>query len=170
MTPRRQRGFGPRLLLALLLASSISAALPTITIAAKPGSGPSPVAISVRKDLDFGDAAGDATLAGTVVLNPTTEIKTVTGGAIDFGGREQVATFRITGEKNTDVFVVLPSTVTVNTSGGTMTLSNFQMDLTNPVNLGGQGRVDIKVGAMLTLQAGQKAGDYTGSFTVSADY
>lgn len=134
------------------------------------GGGPAPVTIDVRRDLDFGDAAGDGSLSGTVTLNPITEIKTVSGGVIDFGGREHVAEFRINGDKNADVYVVLPASVTITTPGGTMTINSFTMDQGNPVNLGSKGRATIKVGATLNLSPGQSAGNYTGSFTISADY
>ncbi len=50
-----------------------------------------------RLDMAFGSAAGDADLAGTVVIS-TTGAKTVTGGATDFGGIDSQGQFEVETE------------------------------------------------------------------------
>lgn len=131
---------------------------------------PDPVVVTQRRDIDFGSAAGDGSLTGTVVLDANTGAKTVTGGVIDFGGQDGLAQFKITGDKNADVFVVLPTSATITIGGTNMTINNFTMNATNPINLGNKGSVTLDIGATLQVGAGQAAGSYTGTFTVSADY
>jgi len=159
-------------LFAVLLVATLCLFPASDAAAWKPGGWwpPPPVTVSVRRTLDFGSAASDISLPGTVVLNPVTGAKTVTGGAVDFGGHEQVAEFKIEGQRYANVFVVLPSSITLNTGGGTMTIDNFTMNASNPINLGHHGRATIKVGATLHLNAGQQAGGYNGNLTISADY
>ena len=59
------------------------------------------------RDLDFGDVASDADLAGTVVVSPA-GAKTVTGGVIDFGGTSHAARFRVNGTASTSYSCTLP--------------------------------------------------------------
>ncbi len=125
--------------------------------------------VSAKRDLRFGSAAGDADLAGTVVVSPASA-KTVTGGASDFGDVHESAEFEIQGTKDTSYScTLLPGSIQVATDGVNATVDTFT---TNPGLSGTFGtppKVTIFIGATLHLAAGQAAGDYTGDFTLTCD-
>ncbi len=125
------------------------------------------VNITERRTMLFGKVATSNT-PGTVVITPSGG-KSVTGGVIDLGKNHREAEFRITGPDHALVIVTLPTTATLTGGGGSGTLSNFTMNLTNPIDLGRRGRVDISVGATLSLGTNLPGADYSGSFTVYVD-
>lgn len=149
---------------------------PIDAVAAKGGGhgGTTPVSLSVRRDMDFGKYGGDKSVPGTVVLSPYSDTTTTGNGVAYFGGQIRRAQFRIDGQANAAVFVYLPTSSTIRLRNGsaTVTLSNFTMNVSNPVVLNNQGRADFYVGATMTIGANQTAGTYdrNNSFTVSADY
>lgn len=123
--------------------------------------------ITERRTMLFGKVATSNT-PGTVVISPSGS-KTVTGGVIDLGKNHREAEFRITGPDDALVIVTLPTTATVTGGGGTGTLSNFTMNVSNPIDLGRRGRANISVGATLSLGTNMPGADYTGSFTIFVD-
>ncbi len=124
--------------------------------------------VTQRNDLLFGSAAGDADLAGTVVIS-TAGGKSVTGGAADFGGIDGAAQFRIEGPSNTSYACTLPSSITVTSGGNTMTVDTFTTNPGLTGNLGPPGRVTMDIGATVHLAAGQAAGNYSGTFDLTCD-
>lgn len=125
------------------------------------------VDIDERRSLIFGKVA-TSNIPGTVTISPS-GVKSTTGGVIDLGKNHREAEFRITGPDNALVIVTLPTTATVTGGGGTGTLSNFTMNLTNPIDLGRRGRVTISVGATLSLGTHLPGAEYTGNFTIYVD-
>ncbi|MEQ8806613.1 MAG: DUF4402 domain-containing protein, partial [Rhodospirillales bacterium] len=125
------------------------------------------ITILEGRSLVFGKV-GTCSLTGTVEISASGS-NSVTGGVIDLGKNHREAEFRITGPDNALVIVTLPTTATVTGGGGSGTLSNFTMNLTNPIDLGRRGRVDISVGATLSLGTNLPGAEYSGSFTVYVD-
>ncbi len=121
-------------------------------------------------DLEFGSAAGDADVAGTVVLSPA-EVKTVTGGAFDFGGNDLQAEFELESDDPGDSLTcTLPGSITVTSGGNTMTVDTFTSNpLLSNIMPPGEDQIDVFIGATVHLAAGQAAGNYSGSFTFSCD-
>ena len=162
-----------RLRAAVLLAAAFILSAPLIDgLAAGIGPGwgqaqAQSINITERRTMLFGKVA-TSSIPGTVVISPSGN-KSVTGGVIDLGKNHREAEFRITGPDNALVIVTLPTTATVTGGGGSGTLSNFTMNLTNPIDLGRRGRVDISVGATLSLGTNMPGADYSGSFTVYVD-
>lgn len=138
------------------------------------GGGITPVSLSSRRDMSFGNYAASSSTPGTVVLSAYSDSTTVNGNVTSFGGTVRRAQFRITGQANRPVFVYLPTsaTITRRSSSITMTLTNFTMDVQNPVVLNNQGRADINIGATLHLATSQTSGTYdrNNDFTVTVDY
>ena len=106
----------------------------------------------------------------------TDKIRTLSNlNAANLGGITStvtVPTFNVTGDSNAKFSITLPvsTTLTTDTEGATaMTVDNF-------VHSGGEspqlssGIASFKVGATLNVGAEQKAGDYTGTFTVTVAY
>ena len=125
------------------------------------------VDIEERRSLIFGKVATTST-PGSVTISPS-GVKSVAGGVIDLGKNHREAEFRITGPDNALVIVTLPTTATVTGGGGTGTLNNFTMNMSNPIDLGRRGRVTISVGATLSLGTNLPGADYTGDFTLYVD-
>ena len=127
-----------------------------------------------KRDMKFGEWASDINFSGTVVLSPDADTATGSGGAFSFGGTVKRARFQIVGKKNTDVFITLPSSITIRkgSSGNVMTIDNFTMDKTNPIRLNNQGKRTINIGGTLHISVNQKKGNYNDDniFTVYADY
>ncbi len=119
-------------------------------------------------ELFFGSAAGDADLAGTVVVSPTAA-KTVTGGAFDFGGLVQAAQFQIKTDNDGEPYsCTLPSSFQVFSGGDSMTVDTFTTShpLVGSMDPG-SNVILMNIGATVHLAAGQAAGNYSGSFTLT---
>lgn len=125
------------------------------------------VNIDERRTMIFGKVA-TSNIPGTVVITPSGG-KSVTGGVINLGKNHREAEFRITGPDNALVVVTLPTSATVTGGGGTGTLTNFTMNVPNPIDLGRRGRATISVGATLNLGTNMPGADYTGSYVVYVD-
>ncbi len=126
--------------------------------------------VSGKRDLLFGDVAGDADLAGTVVISPASA-KTVTGGASDFGQTHESAEFEIkTVPAGGAYFCTLPSSIQVTTGTFNATVDTFTANPSLSGNLPpGDETMSIFIGATLHLAAGQAAGVYTADFTLTCD-
>lgn len=123
--------------------------------------------IEERRTLVFGKVA-TSNIPGTVTVSPS-GAKSVTGGVIDLGKNHREAEFRITGPNNALVVVTLPTTATVTGGGGSGTLGNFTMNVSNPIDLGRRGRATITVGATLSLGTNLPGAEYSGSYTIYVD-
>ncbi len=132
-----------------------------------------PISIAKNTDMSFGNLSVQTGTGGTVVLaadGSRTRTSGVTLPATT--GTVSAADFTVTGTGAYTYVVTLPTTVTLTHTGGveTMVASAFG------TNLGGNGALtagtqDFKVGATLTVAAGQLAGVYTsGNFNVTVNY
>lgn len=132
--------------------------------------GPTPIAVSEFRSLEFADVAVGALGGGTITIT-TGGGKTVGGTATDMGGNHRAAEFKVTGDANAPIIITLPSSITIsNTSGsGSATVSNFTSSPSGATNLDNKGKLTIVVGATLNLPAGANAGNYAGSFTIFVD-
>ncbi len=121
-----------------------------------------------KEPLEYGSAAGDADLAGTVVISPTAA-KTVTGGAFDFGGFHQPAKFQVKTQNDGESYsCTLPGSITLTSGANTMTLDTFTTShpLVGSMDPG-SNNLNMFIGATVHLAAGQAAGNYSGSFTLT---
>lgn len=124
--------------------------------------------VTQQRDLDFGSAAGDVALPGTVVISPA-GAKTVTGGATDLGGTAGAARFRISGTKNTSYSCTLPGSIQVTSGANSATVDTFTTSPGLAGNLGASGKVTMNIGATLHLAVNQAAGTYSGTFDLTCD-
>jgi hypothetical protein len=131
----------------------------------------SPLTIQKLQDLDFGTVA--VTAAGTAVIDPMANSISTTGGLVAAGGTPHAALFRGAASQNSVVNIKLPKQpITLTRVGGaeTVTVSNFTLDGPTKRQMAQATTFDIRVGATLTVPAGQMAGQYTGTFDVTAQY
>lgn len=123
-----------------------------------------PIAISKSADLNFGKFAADADTTGTVVIS-TAGARSFTGGASSVSsgtGTVAAASFSVTGDTTSTFSITLPSTavtLTHATTTDTMSVSTFVSDPASPGALSA-GAATVKVGATLSVKAGQPAGTY----------
>lgn len=147
---------------------------------------PITLTLTTGTSLGFGDIFLDAA-SGTVTLNPKDGSRTstlpaanlVTDHASNVIG---VPEFTVGGKRNASYAITLPADGTVTLTGpnsATMTVGSFKASVNGgdpafaatgliPDTAGGTQK--FKVGATLSLAAGQADGDYTGTFPVTVTY
>jgi len=169
---------GPPIRSLLALAAATAIAAPATAVAA-PGQTTSTVDVALLSpntlqkldDLDFGTIG--QTAAGTAVIDPVANSENATGGVLKLGGTPHSARFQGVASKNSVVNIKLPNQpVTLTRSGGTQTLTvtNFTLDGPSKKVMASGNVFVIRVGATLTVPAGQATGLYTGTFNVTAQY
>ncbi len=130
-----------------------------------------PITITQVQALDFANLISTPGASGTSVLNPSTGVKSVTGGVVDFGGVHLVALFDITGSNSGAFTIFLPGTIIITEPGGaTTTITNFTSFPSGTGTFDGTGKATLVVGATLQVAAGQASGVYTSVFDVTVTY
>ena len=130
-----------------------------------------PLTLVLKGDLDFGTIA--RTSAGTVVINPDTNVMTTTGGVVALGGQPTSATFIGAAGSASVVIIRIPNgSVPITRVGGTetMNVSNFKLQGQNKRTLAKQESFEFRVGATLNVGATQLDGTYVGTFDVTVQY
>ena len=145
----------------------------------------SPGSIVKINDLDFGKIVARPT-AGTVILNPATNVCTVTGAILHIGGC-QAANFAGLGRRNFFVRITVSSPTNLTGPGQAMVMDTMTLDtspdlLFAPLGNGTgnasrryqivsiNGIYNFQVGGTLRVNANQAPGRYSGTFTVTAQY
>jgi Domain of unknown function (DUF4402) len=160
-------------LCALLVAGLATPALAAGTSAAGKAITLAPLSILNLSNLDFATNIAGAT-AGTVVINPTNDVRTVTGGVVAAGGVPQAARF-ISYGTGLQILQVTRGPLPVLTRvgpGPAATMSVTQLTLNGPVTrvLTAAGLLDLRVGGTLAVAANQPDGVYSGTFQITVTY
>lgn len=133
-----------------------------------------PITFDRIQTLKFGKYAAGESATGTVIMPSGSNNPIISGTLVDFGGTSRRGRFRINGDGGATVVITLPSSITIEkgSSGNTMVINNFTMNVSNVTNLSGNGRKTIKIGATLNIGTAQTKGNYNdnNSFTVDVDY
>jgi len=133
-----------------------------------------PITFDRLLTLKFGKYAAGEFATGTVTMPSGSNNPIISGSLVDFGGTSRRGRVRINGDAGATVVITLPSSITIEkgTSGNTMIVDNFTMNVSNVVNLSGQGRKTVRIGATLHIGTAQTKGNYndSNSFTVDVDY
>ena len=124
-----------------------------------------PISIVKTTDMNFGNVAVSATVAGTVVLNPNSSRTTGGGGGVTLPattGTVAAASFTVSGQAGYTYAITLPSSCTI-TDGAShnMTVNGFSSFPSSTGTLSGGGTETLTVGATLNVSAAQAAGTYT---------
>jgi Domain of unknown function (DUF4402) len=130
-----------------------------------------PLSILNLRDLDFAiNVAG--TTAGTVVIDPTTDARTVTGGVVAAGGTPQAAQFYTYGGPLQTLQVFRGPLPVLNRAGGGATMNVTGLTLNGPTTrfLNAAGLLDLRVGGTLAVGANQMSGSYSGTFDIIVNY
>lgn len=154
-----------------LLLPAAAAAAPVTRSATVEAAILSPLSVIKRADLDFGTLV--VTGAGTAVMDPNSSSMTTTGAIVRAGTSAQPARFTATGSKNAVAIIRLPKNpVTLTRVGGTetVTVSNWTVDGSINRRIPITDTFDFYVGSQLNVAAGQVAGTYSGTFSVTVQY
>jgi len=132
-----------------------------------------PISISKTADLNFGNVAVSATVAGTAVITPAGVRSATLGVTLPAtSGTVSAASFTVTGAAGYSYVITLPSSaLTITNGSNTMTVTTFVSSPATNGTLTG-GTQTLTVGATLNVDAGQAAGLYTSEtpFSVTVNY
>ena len=123
-----------------------------------------PITIAKTVDMNFGNVAVSATLAGTVVLSPAGGRSAGGAGGVTLPatmGTVAAASFTVSGQANYTYAITLPASTSITSGGNSMTVDNFTSTPSATGNLGSGGSETLTVGATLNVTAAQAAGVYT---------
>jgi hypothetical protein len=123
------------------------------------------------QNLDFGTISRSS-VSGSVTVTPSGQRSSTGGVSILSSSLFYSAPFSVSGENNASFNLTLPDNddVKMTRTGGTeeMEVTNFTHN--SGLVLSSSGTATFSVGATLSLDADQVAGDYTGSFSVTVAY
>lgn len=129
-----------------------------------------PLSIVKLRDLEFGGLIPSGA-AGTVVIDPTTDDRTVTGGVTEAGGTTQAAQFYTYGGPLQLVVVTRgPLPTLTRAGGGSMNVTALTLNGPTIRFINNAGLLDLRVGGTLAVNANQPDGVYTGNFNITVDY
>jgi hypothetical protein len=130
-----------------------------------------PLSLLKLRDLDFATNISGAT-AGTIIIDPTTDARTTTGGVTAAGGTPQAAQFYTYGGPLQNVQVNRGPLPVLNRAGGGATMNVTGLTLNGPTLrfLNAAGLLDLRVGGTLNVTANKLAGDYSGTFDIIVTY
>lgn len=130
-----------------------------------------PLSIVNLRDLDFATALSGTT-AGTIVIDPTTDARTVTGGVTAAGGTPQAAQFYTYATGNQILQVTRGPLPVLNRGGGGASMNVTVLTLNGATLrvVPAAGLLDLRVGGTLAVSANQLAGTYSGTFQINVDY
>jgi hypothetical protein len=128
-----------------------------------------PISIAAGTNaMNFGDVAGDATNATTVVL--TTGGATSSPDGASTAGTPTAGDFTVTGSGTLSYNITLPTSTVLSSAGNPdMTVDTFTDSLGGSGTLA-SGTQDFTVGATLTINANQPAATYNGTYDITVEY
>ncbi|MFC1659575.1 DUF4402 domain-containing protein [Pseudomonadota bacterium] len=118
--------------------------------------------------LAFGSILPD-TSGGSIDVSSAGAISNNSGTATFFGGHS-AAQFNVTGHANNTVYITYSSGDVLTGPGTDMGLGTFTDNTTGGALTLSSGSATLNVGARLTYSASQTAGNYSGTYTVNANY
>lgn len=135
------------------------------------------IALVKNTDLAFGSLVRPSIGANTVIIDPTSGNRTITGtGDASLATNQTVsrATYSVAGEGGSTFSVTVPTSFTMTRTGGSDTL---QVSLNASAvagalsgSIGSTGSANFSIGGSLPLSANTVAGDYIGTFDVTVGY
>jgi len=125
-----------------------------------------PMTITETTPLNFGDVSVDAVTPGTVILNATTGVRTITGGATAVpGGANAQGAYVLGGVSGKTYSISIPG---INLTDGTNNIAAVFTN--NAIGTLPAAIENIGVGGTISLSAGQVPGLYQGNYTITVDY
>jgi len=128
-----------------------------------------PITITKTVDMNFGNIAVSATLAGTAVMTPGGTRSTGGAGGVTLPsttGTVSAASFNVAGQASYTYAITLPTTATISSGTNTMTVNAFTSSPSATGALSAGGTQTLTVGATLNVANAQPAGAYTNATAV----
>lgn len=135
-----------------------------------------PISVSrVLEPLNFGRVVGDSLIGGTVIINASNGIKTVSGGLTEIIGGHSRGEFEVTGDPSQGFSITLPTEVITAGKAGTggvqtLRLTDFTSSPSGTGVTGPDGKAVVFIGATATLIPGQPGAIYNHAASVIVDY
>jgi hypothetical protein len=123
-----------------------------------------PITIVKNTDMNFGNVAVSATLAGTVVLDPAGARTTGGAGGVTLpatSGTVAAANFTVSGQSGYTYAITLPSSCTITDASSHTMIVNTFTSTPSATGVLASGSQTLTVGATLNVSAAQAAGVYT---------
>jgi len=124
-----------------------------------------PITIVKTVDLNFGNVAVSATIAGTAILDPAGTRTTGGAGGVTLPattGTVSAASFTVSGQASYTYAITLPASCTIaDGASHSMTVDNFTSSPSSTGTLSASGTETLNVGATLNVAAAQASGLYT---------
>lgn len=125
--------------------------------------------VTNTSDLNFGTIAVNG--GGSVVVTNAGVRAATTGGTVSAAGTAAAASFDIAGEAGSNILITVPASVVLDHDTTTDTMSaTLTTDAPAAAHALVGGAETFNVGGTLTVAAGQVAGNYAGTFTVTVEY
>ena len=128
-----------------------------------------PITITKTVDMNFGNVAVSASLAGTAVMTPGGVRSTGGAGGVTLPsttGTVTAASFNVAGQASYTYAITLPTTANITSGSNTMVVNAFTSSPSATGTLSAGGTQTLTVGATLNVGAGQAAGAYTNATAV----
>lgn len=128
-----------------------------------------PISITKTADMNFGNIAVSATIAGTAAMTPAGVRSTGGAGGVTLPattGTVSAASFTVSGQGSYTYAITLPSSATLTSLGHTMTITSFTSSPSATGLLAPGGTQTLTVGGTLNVAAAQSAGTYTNATAV----
>jgi Mat/Ecp fimbriae major subunit len=125
-----------------------------------------PVQLSTVADLDFGLVAASGA-AGTVTLPVTSNTRSCSANVVCVGTASR-GSFQVTNASNGQVIQLSATNATLTGPGTSMVVTTALSNAS--ITFNSASLQTVNVGGTLAVGVNQAAGNYTGSFTVTAQY
>ena len=124
-----------------------------------------PISIVKTVNMNYGNVAVSATIAGTAILDPAGTRTTGGAGGVTLPattGTVSAASFTVSGQASYTYAITLPTSCTISDGAShNMTVDNFTSSPSATGTLSASGTETLNVGATLNVAAAQAAGLYT---------
>lgn len=157
------------------LLAGLTSAFLIVTVTSLPNQtdAQTPLQIVWKTKMKFGKVASSVDGAGAVTINPSSNTRSVSGAAFDFGGTWQRGKFQLIGDSKAYVIVTLPSSFTLTNNNGSFSIqvTDITMNRTNPIRLSNAGKKTVFIGGKVTILTNQKNKTYgKGGGDINAEY
>lgn len=122
-----------------------------------------PITIDVGNEMNFGVIAPSSTATGTV----STATGAVSNGLTHLSGNIQPGTFIVHGQVNSPYNLTVDPSVVLSSGSNSMSAT---LAHSSSANFDGNGDNEVTVDGVLTIGINQAAGEYVGTYKITANY
>lgn len=129
-----------------------------------------PLHIEIRSSLDFSRATATGNNGGSIVIDPDSGARTVSGDVLDLGGSPFAGSAVVTGEPGRAIRIEMPRSIKLTSAtGGAVEIVSLRTNLPPAPRLDIYGRLEFAFGGNLVLK-GNVSGQFRGRIPITAEY